>query len=188
MSQASVLYESAKFLRNAKKNLQRINEENLALKQEVDQLHAQIEWDLINLSYWLSCWLIALFYRACQSELPENGASMLDHKSMENRKSLPEMFHDHVVQKTNEDWRYWVFTSVMGHFIHSFKQEVSAGNYDDLRDSALDWVTFSMSLQQLRKGNQGKIWLHIFLWQSTAVKCFMRTFSSFIALLSDKVH
>ena len=68
---------------------------------------------------------------------------------------MPEMFHEHVVAKVrdNEIWRYWVFTSIMGHFVHSFAQEVDAtGNLDDLQSTAMEWITNRMSLQQLRKG------------------------------------
>jgi hypothetical protein len=39
-----------------------------------------------------------------------------------------------------EDWRYWVFTSIMGHFVHSFAQEVSNISPDDMERDALLWV------------------------------------------------
>ncbi len=42
-----------------------------------------------------------------------------------------------------EDWRYWVFTSIMGHFVHSFAQEVSNISPDDMERDALLWVQVS---------------------------------------------
>jgi hypothetical protein len=39
-----------------------------------------------------------------------------------------------------EDWRYWVFTSIMGHFVHSFAQEVSNISPDGMERDALLWV------------------------------------------------
>ena len=72
------------------------------------------------------------------------------------RKTLQEMFHGHVVAKVREEeiWRYWVFTSIMGHFVHSFNTEIDAsGNLDDLQSTAMEWIKNRMSLQQLRKGN-----------------------------------
>ena len=94
--------------------------------------------------------------RAWQSELPEHGAPLLDPKQMAiRRKSMQEMFYDHVVTKVrdNKIWQYWVFTSIVGHFVHSFSQEVdSSGNLDDLQSSTMEWLTNRMSLQQLRKG------------------------------------
>ena len=43
MSQASVLYESAKYLKNAKKSQQKIAEEIAAIKQEINTLNMKIE-------------------------------------------------------------------------------------------------------------------------------------------------
>ena len=96
------------------------------------------------------------FFRAWQSELPENGAPLLDPAQMAiKRKTMQEMFHGHVVAKVRDEeiWRYWVFTSIMGHFVHSFNQEVdSTGNLDELQTTAMEWIKNRMSLQQLRKG------------------------------------
>ena len=89
-----------------------------------------------------------------QDQLPDHGASFtLDKKScIMPKKSLQDQFADHVVEKTHENWKYWVFTSIMGHFVHSFAQEVSATSHHDLQTTSLEWITNSMSLQQLRKG------------------------------------
>ena len=78
---------------------------------------------------------------------------MNDSKSLVAvKRSLPDQFADHVVERTNQNWKYWVFTSIMGHFVHSFAQEVSAASQHDLQTTSLEWITNSMSLQQLRKG------------------------------------
>ena len=102
---------------------------------------------LYNLNYNLREW---------QNQLPENGAPLLDPAQMAvKRKTLQEMFHGHVVSKVRDEeiWRYWVFTSIMGHFVHSFNSEVdSNGNMDDLQNTATEWIKERMSLQQLRKG------------------------------------
>ena len=94
--------------------------------------------------------------RGWQAELPENGAPLLDPAEMAiKRKTLQEMFHGHVVSKVRDEeiWRYWVFTSIMGHFVHSFNADVDAsGNMDDLQNTAREWIKERMSLQQLRKG------------------------------------
>ncbi len=96
------------------------------------------------------------FSSQLQSQLPDNGALFaVDHKSsslVAAKKSLPDQFHDHVVERTHENWRYWVFTSIMGHFVHSFGEEVSAVSHHDLQTTSLEWITNAMSLQQLRKG------------------------------------
>ena len=50
------------------------------------------------------------------------------------------------------DYRYWVFTAIMGHFVHSFSQQVSAGNFENLEASAKEWVGYNLTLHNLRKG------------------------------------
>ena len=82
--------------------------------------------------------------------LPANGAPLLP-KVMTMR-NLPDMFHDHVVKKTMENWQYWIFVSIMGHFVHSFEQQVSAATYEDLQTTSVEYVANNLSLQQLRKG------------------------------------
>ena len=47
---------------------------------------------------------------------------------------------------------FFFHISIMGHFVHSFAEEVSATSLNDLQTTSLEWVTNAMSLQQLRKG------------------------------------
>ena len=45
-------------------------------------------------------------FREFQSQLPENGAlPLLNPSSLTNRQLLPDMFHDHVIEMTQKDWR-----------------------------------------------------------------------------------
>ena len=90
------------------------------------------------------------FFRGCQSQLPANGAPLLP-KAM-TTKTLADMFHDHVIASTHDNWRYWVFVSIMGHFVHSFDQQVSASTFEELQTTSLEYIGNNMSLQQLRKG------------------------------------
>lgn len=90
-----------------------------------------------------------------QNKLPENGAALLP-KVMISR-NLADRFHDHVVNRTLDDWRYWVFTNIMGHFVHSFDQEVSSTSHEELTDTGLNWIGNNMSLQQLRKDAYRKL-------------------------------
>ena len=42
----------------------------------------------------------------CQSQLPESGAvPLLKPSALSNRQLLPDMFHDHVIEMTQKDWR-----------------------------------------------------------------------------------
>ena len=102
------------------------------LKLKIAQLHAEIE--------------------AFQEQLPEHGSSSI-HRIVSSRgKSIPDMFADHVRQKTQSDWKYWVYTSIMGHFVHSFENNVVAHNAEALEETAMEYVKSTLTLKQLRQG------------------------------------
>ena len=67
---------------------------------------------------------------------------------------LADLFHDHVVRRTKDNWRYWVFVNIMGHFVHSFDQQVVATAFDDLQTTSLEYIGNNLTLQQLRKGER----------------------------------
>nr|APH81344.1 ChREBP2 [Paracyclopina nana] len=138
ISQATILSEAAKYLKSLRRaqddglaSLESINREIEAINQKIEQL---------------------------QDQLPDHGATFtLDKKNIMPKRSLQDQFADHVVDKTHQNWKYWVFTSIMGHFVHSFAQEVSATSHQDLQTTSLEWITNSMSLQQLRKDVSRKL-------------------------------
>jgi len=137
VSHAGLLVEGSDYIRSLKRenNTTLGNVEHLKLK--IDQLHAEIE--------------------AFQDQLPEHGSTSI-HKILSKRgKSIPDMFADHVRQKTQSDWRYWVFTSIMGHFVHSFAQEVSNISPEEMEKTSIDWLQEKMSMTPLRKDAYRKL-------------------------------
>lgn len=56
------------------------------------------------------------------------------------------------MSRVKDDWRFWVFVHIMGHFVHSFDQVVTASDYSDLETTSLEWITNNLSLKALRKG------------------------------------
>jgi len=131
VSHAGLLMEGSDYIRSlvSENNATRENVE--ALKLKVEELNAEIE--------------------EAQTKLPEHGCEAINKILSSRGKSIPDMFADHVRHRTQEDWRYWVFTSIMGHFVHSFAQEVSNISERDMERTAVDWIQDRMSLQQLRK-------------------------------------
>ena len=131
VSHAGLLVEGSDYIRSLKRenNTTMGNVEHMKVK--IAQLHAEIE--------------------AFQEQLPEHGSSSIHRIVSKRGKSIPDMFADHVRQRTQSDWRYWVFTSIMGHFVHSFAQEVSNISPDEMESSATEWVSEKMSMSQLRK-------------------------------------
>lgn len=134
MSQASVLNEGGKRIRELRSDVEtRLVAEIEEARKRRDELHEEIE--------------------RFQGLLPANGAPPLPKVlAKPPSKKLSDRFHDHVVDRTkNTDWRYWVFVSIMGHFVHPFERHVSASSLDELEETSVNFVTEQMSLQQLRK-------------------------------------
>ena len=131
VSHAGLLVEGSDYIRSLKRenNTTSGNVEHLKLK--IDQLHAEIE--------------------AFQEQLPEHGSSSIHRIVSKRGKSIPDMFADHVRQKTQSDWKYWVYTSIMGHFVHSFAQEVSNISPQEMERTSTEWVQEKMSMTSLRK-------------------------------------
>jgi len=131
VSHAGLLVEGSDYIRSLMRENNATKENVEALKQKIEQLNGEIE--------------------AFQEKLPEHGSNSI-HRIVSTRgKSIPDMFADHVRQRTQIDWRYWVFTSIMGHFVHSFAQEVSNISPQEMENTSIDWLQERMSLQQLRK-------------------------------------
>ena len=131
VSHAGLLVEGSDYIRSLKRenNTTKGNVEHMKLK--IEQLQAEIE--------------------AFQEKLPEHGSSSIHRILSKRGKSIPDMFADHVRQRTQSDWRYWVFTSIMGHFVHSFAQEVSNISPDEMERTATEWVSEKMAMSALRK-------------------------------------
>ena len=131
VSHAGLLMEGSDYVRSLSSENDTVAGQVEHFKQKIDQLHAEIE--------------------AFQEKLPEHGAGSIHRILSKKGKSIPDMFADHVRQKTQEDWRYWVFTSIMGHFVHNFSQEVSNISPAEMEKTAGDWLQERMSMSQLRK-------------------------------------
>lgn len=131
VSHAGILVEGCDYIRSLMRENNATKENVEALHLKIEQLNAEIE--------------------AFQEKLPEHGSSSI-HRIVSNRgKSIPDMYADHVRSKTQADWRYWVFTSIMGHFVHTFAQEVSNISPNEMEKSSIEWLKERMSLSQLRK-------------------------------------
>ena len=131
VSHAGLLVEGSDYIRSLMRENNTTRENVEALRIKIEKLHAEIE--------------------DFQKQLPEHGTSSI-HRIVSSRgKSIPDMFADHVRQRTQSDWRYWVFTSIMGHFVHSFAQDVSNISPQEMQSTSIDWLGERMSLQQLRK-------------------------------------
>jgi len=131
VSHAGLLVEASDHIRSVMRENNATKENLEALKEKIEELNSEIE--------------------TSQEQLPEHGSTAI-HRIISTRgKSIPDMFADHVRERTQEDWRYWVFTSIMGHLVHNFAQDVSNISTKDMERTSLEWVQERMSLQQLRK-------------------------------------
>jgi len=137
VSHAGLLVEGSDYIRSLMRENNTTMENVEALKLKIEQLNAEIE--------------------DFQQKLPEHGSSSIHRIVSTQGKSIPDMFADHVRQRTQSDWRYWVFTSIMGHFVHSFAQDVSNISPKEMENTSIDWLSERMSLHQLRKDAYRKL-------------------------------
>merc|ERR1719509_291404 len=131
VSHAGLLVEGPDYIRSLMRENNTSKEQVESMKMKIEQLNAEIE--------------------DFQQKLPEHGSSSIHRIVSKRGKSIPDMFADHVRQKTQSDWKYWVYTSIMGHFVHSFAQEVSNISPKEMERTSTEWVQEKMSMTSLRK-------------------------------------
>ncbi|XP_011881739.1 PREDICTED: MLX-interacting protein isoform X2 [Vollenhovia emeryi] len=125
-SKAAMLQKGADYIRQLKT-------ERHQLKEEMDSLRQQIECLNTSISN-------------CQSMLPATGAPVSRHRSSK----MKEMFDEYVRVRTQQNWKFWIFSILLEPLLLSFNASVSTANIDDLYKSTILWVEQHCSLVDLR--------------------------------------
>ncbi|KYQ49180.1 Williams-Beuren syndrome chromosomal region 14 protein [Trachymyrmex zeteki] len=126
LSKAAMLQKGADYIRQLKA-------ERHQLKDEMDSLRQQIE--CLNMSI-----------SNCQSMLPATGAPVSRHRTSK----IKEMFDEYVRVRTQENWKFWIFSILLEPLMLSFNASVSTASIEDLYRSTLLWVDQHCSLVDLR--------------------------------------
>jgi MAX-like protein X len=92
----------------------------------------------------LSIWLFLC--SVCQSQLPDTGAPVVRHKTSK----VMDMYKEYVRQKTLQDWKFWIFSTIAEPMAESFNNSVSAASFEDMCRTTLSWSEQHCSLITLR--------------------------------------
>ncbi|ESO98162.1 hypothetical protein LOTGIDRAFT_142988, partial [Lottia gigantea] len=125
-SKADMLRKTAEFCKKLKAERIQMQKEADILKQEMETLHNSIS--------------------IIQSQLPETGAPV----TRQRVDQMKEMFDDYVKNSTLQNWKFWVFSIIIGPLFDSYNNMVSTASVDDLCRTVLAWLDQHCSLQSLR--------------------------------------
>ncbi|XP_066599388.1 MLX-interacting protein isoform X2 [Prorops nasuta] len=126
LSKAAMLQKGADYIRQ-------LRIERSQLKEEMDHLRHQIESLNTSISN-------------CQSMLPATGAPVSRHRT----NKMKEMFDDYVRTRTQDNWKFWIFSILFEPLLISFNTSVSTASIEDLYRSTILWVEQHCSLVDLR--------------------------------------
>lgn len=80
--------------------------------------------------------------------LPATGAPV----SRQRASKMREMFDEYVRIRTQENWKFWIFSVLFEPLLSSYNSSVSTSSLDDLYHSTLIWIEQHCSLVDLRPG------------------------------------
>ncbi|TGZ52030.1 MLX-interacting protein isoform X1 [Temnothorax longispinosus] len=126
LSKAAMLQKGADYIRQLKAERHQLKEEMASLKQQIECLNTSIS--------------------TCQSLLPATGAPVSRHRTSK----MKEMFDEYVRARTQQNWKFWIFSILLEPLLLSFNASVSTASLDDLYKSTLLWVEQHCSLVDLR--------------------------------------
>ncbi|EFN77615.1 MLX-interacting protein [Harpegnathos saltator] len=126
LSKAAMLQKGADYIRQ-------LRAERNQMKEEMDNLKQQIECLNTSISN-------------CQSMLPATGAPVSSHRTSK----MKEMFNEYVRKRTRENWKFWIFSTLLEPLMLSFDASVSTASVNDLETSTILWVEQQCSLTRLR--------------------------------------
>ncbi|XP_011159268.2 MLX-interacting protein isoform X1 [Solenopsis invicta] len=126
LSKAAMLQKGADYIRQLKAERYQLKEEMESLKHQIECLNTSIS--------------------NCQSMLPATGAPVSRHRTSK----MKEMFDEYVRVRTQENWKFWIFSILLEPLMLSFNASVSTANIEDLYRSTLVWVDQHCSLVDLR--------------------------------------
>ncbi|XP_041348704.1 carbohydrate-responsive element-binding protein-like [Gigantopelta aegis] len=126
VSKATMLQKTADYCKKLRSERMQMQKEADILKHETESLNNAIS--------------------VVQSQLPDTGVPMtrqrVDH--------MKEMFEEYVRKRTLQNWKFWIFSVLIGSLFDSYNNSVSTSSTDELCRTVLAWLDQSCSLVALR--------------------------------------
>lgn len=131
-----VKISKAALLHKGGDHIQLMKSERAVLKKEIDSLRTQV--DSLNQD-------ILRF----QASLPTASIDV-EKSGTESLLAMETLFHDHVKNCTQLNWKYWVFSLLMRPLLKSFHQSVKVDSFKDMARTSMSWLDQECSLAHLR--------------------------------------
>ncbi|XP_053592945.1 MLX-interacting protein [Microplitis demolitor] len=126
LSKAAMLQKGAEYIRQLRTERNQLKEEMDNLRKEIDALNTSIS--------------------NSQSQLPATGAPV----SRQRTNKMREMYDDYVRKRTQENWKFWIFSKLLEPLLISFNGSVSTSSISDLCRSTVMWADQYCALVDLR--------------------------------------
>ncbi|NWZ41842.1 MLXPL protein, partial [Brachypodius atriceps] len=132
-AQPSIKVSKATTLQKTAEYICKLQQERAALQDEAQRLREQIEElnGSINL---------------CQEQLPATGVPITRQRFDHMRR----MFDEYVRSSTLQNWKFWIFSTIIRPLFESFNGMVSTASMESLTQTSLAWLDQHCSLPALR--------------------------------------
>lgn len=117
------------------------------------------------------------FYSACQSQLPATGVPV----TRQHSDQMKQMLHAYIKDRTNQNWKFYVFSQIATPLFDSFNSIVSTASVEELYRTTQTWLDQHCTLLALRPGQLHFIIHHI----SNTVLCGTHSIGSIFLIVCN---
>ncbi|EDO39391.1 predicted protein, partial [Nematostella vectensis] len=126
VSKATVLQKTVDYTTRLQQERQSMADEEARLKKEIQELNTSIN--------------------TCQSQLPATGAPV----SRQRVDQMLTLFSNHVKDRTQENFKFWIFSVLLRQLFESYNSSVSTTNPEEFCRTVLAWLDQHCTLPSLR--------------------------------------
>ncbi|KAJ4942342.1 hypothetical protein JOQ06_012208 [Pogonophryne albipinna] len=126
ISNAITLQKTVDHIGKLQQERQQMQEEVKRLREEIEELNASIN--------------------SCQEQLPATGVPVRRNRF----EHMQERFKEYVMNRTLQNWKFWIFSIIIKPLFDSFNEMVSTTSRAELCQTTLQWVDRHCSLPVLR--------------------------------------
>jgi MAX-like protein X len=131
LSKASMLQKGAEYIKQLRMERSAVHEQMEALRKEIDTLNNSLNH--------------------LHTALPANGVPV------SRQGNVKEMYNEYVMQRTKQNWKFWIFGLIFEPLMNSYNSTVSVASLEELCRTAQLWVDNSCSLVEIRPAVSNKL-------------------------------
>merc|ERR1711997_356912 len=138
LSDTSLKISKAGQLMKTSEHIEQLQEDNDQLGREIELLRSSSQTLLSDIT-------------GFQNKLSFNSSQApFSQESKDEGNSLYNLYSDHIVSSTQQNWKYWIFSRLMRPLLESFDRSVSTHSRDNLSRTSSSWLDQHVNLVQLR--------------------------------------